>query len=321
MPSIIRPGTLKDILQLQQLAESFPLGNLPEDKNQLTEIIEKSTLSFSKKLPKEQRRFLFVLDFKGKLIGSSQILSYQENHPYFLLHNTKKETVLELSKNPKGRTQIGGLILHSQYRTHPEKFGRQIGLFRFLYMAENPEVFTKTIEVSLTAPLKENNNDNQFWNFMNFPKLPNNYRSALKLYKTKPSLFFSHLPQEKIIHLKKISDTLKHSLQDIHPETLPAYKGLLKLGFKKTSRHHILDGGIFLEINRQKFSILRESKQVILKQGQSTKKDLYLWGRETSEGFLGGGIKGEVRENTFLSDAISPSLENCKVRMMPLYPK
>ena len=320
MPSIIRPGTLRDIPQLQQLAESFPLGNLPEDKNQLTEIIKKSLLSFSKNLPKDQCRFLFVLDFNGKLIGSSQILSYQANHPYFLLYDTKeKETVLQLSKDQKGKTQIGGLILHPQYRTHSEKFGRQIGLFRFLYMTEHPEAFTETIEVSLTAPLEENNS-NPFWRFVNFPKLPKDYTKALKLYKINPPLFFSHLPKEKMIHLKNFPKTLKHSLHNVHPETLPVYKGLLKLGFKKTSRHHILDGGIFLEINRQNFPILRESKQVFLKQGQPTKKELYLWGKDTSEGFSGGSIKGELQGNIFLSNTVSPSLENFKVRVMPLYP-
>ena len=309
--------------QLQQLAGNFPLSSLPDDKNRLEELIERSWLSFKGGLPQEQRRLLFVLEVEGQIIGSSQILSYQEqNHSYFLLCRTEKEeTVLQLSEDKKGRTQLGGLILNPQYRRHPEKWGRQIGLFRFLYMAEYPEAFTETIEVSLTAPLQKKGNESLFWNCMNFSKLPKDYKSALQLYKTKPSLFFSRFPKTLTFPLKNLPEKLRDSLASIHSETLPAYRGLLKLGFKKTSRHHILDGGIFLEAKKRNLSILNQSRQVLLKQGQPTKTEIYLWGRENSKGFSGSSIKGELKGDVLISDNLPSSMENLKIRLIPLYPK
>lgn len=316
MNSIIRQGNRKDIPQLIELAKSFPLCNLPEDKKQLIEVIEKSDLSFKKSINK---RYLFVLELEGKIIGSSQILSYQsENYPYFLLNEKGPFPSLQLVTNKKGQTQLGGLILHTKYRASLKKWGRQIGLFRFLYIAENPELFTEKIEVSLTAPLQENNT---FWNFMNFTNLPKSYSNALSLYKQNPSKFFSLFPKSKNIHLKDLMKECKSSIKKVHPATLPVYKGLLKLGFKKVLRHHVLDGGLFLEGKRSNLPILKQSQKVFLKKGQPEKESFYLWGQETAEGFSGGLIKGEIKEDIFFLKTLPSHFINSEVRVTPFYPK
>ena len=316
---IIRPGTFRDIPQLQRLAKTFPLCSLTEEKTRLWEIVEKSTLSFKKSLPQAQRRYLFVLELEGKVIGSSQILSYQgQNYPYFLLN--EKESFLELVATKTGRTQLGGLILDPRYRSHPERLGRQIGLFRFLYVAENPEIFTEKMEVSLTAPLEDNNTRSEFWSFLNCPDLPKKYPSALQLYKKDPIRFFSSFYRYKLIPLKTLPEKIKKSMTKVHKDTFPVYKGLLKLGFRKTNRYHILDGGVFLEGEQQKLPILKKSRQVVLKKKSSKNKSLFLWGKKTEEGFIGGLLRGELSEETFLSETLPSSLKDSKVRVIPLYP-
>lgn len=319
---IVRSGAFRDIPQLQRLAKTFPLCSLTEEKTRLWEIVEKSTLSFKKSLPIEQRRYLFVLELEGKIIGSSQILSYQgQTYPYFFLNEkNEQESFLELVTTQTGRTQLGGLILEPRYRSHPERLGRQIGLFRFLYIAENPEVFTEKVEVSLTAPLEDNNARSEFWSFLNCPDLPKEYPSALQLYKKDPIQFFSSFYKQKQIPLKTLPEKIKKSLKEVHRDTLPVYKGLLNLGFKKTNRYHILDGGIFLEGERQTLSVLRESRQVILKKKSSKNKNLFLWGKETEEGFIGGLLKGELLKGSFLTHTLPSSLEDSRVRVISLYP-
>lgn len=325
MDSIIRQGELKDIPQLIKLAKSFPLCNLPDNENQLAEIIEKSHLSFKNPMEGKQR-YLFVLEFKGKVIGSSQILSYQEkNYPYFLFHKKGDSSFLQLVTTQKGQTQLGGLIVDTEYRASSKKLGRQIGLFRFLYIAENPEAFTEKIEVSLTAPLKGNNTNSSFWDLMNFSDLPKAYPDALLLYKKNPSQFFSLFPKTKDIPLKDLTEELKISLKTVHPATFPVYKGLLKLGLKKTRRHHVLDGGLFLERERKTLPILKQSRKVFLKKGRPEKEIFYLWGQKTSDGFSGGLISGglitgEVKENTFLLKKLPSVPMDSEVRIMPLYP-
>lgn len=319
MNSIIRQGERKDIPQLVKLAKSFPLCNLPENKTQLAEIIETSNLSFKKSI---SERYLFVLEYKGEIIGSSQILSCQtENYPYFSLHKKGSFPSLQLITNQKGQTQLGGLILHKKYRASSKKWGRQIGLFRFLYIAEHPEVFTKKIEVSLTAALEESNTNSLFWEYMGFPDLPKSYLNALALYKKDPSRFFSLFPKSKTIPLKDLMKKLKLPLEKVHPATLPVYKGLLKLGFKKVSRYHVLDGGLFLEGRKSSLPIIKQSRKVYLKQGQPGKENSYLWGQEAPDGFSGGLVKGEVKGNLLLLKTLPSYLINEKVRIIPFYPK
>lgn len=321
MDSIIRQGERKDIPQLIKLAESFPLCNLPENKTQLAEIIATSGLSFKKSIS-ENQRFLFVLEYRGKIIGSSQILSCQtENYPYFSLNKKGPVPSLQLVTNQKGETQLGGLILHKKYRASSKKWGRQIGLFRFLYIAENPEFFTKKIEVSLTAALEESNTNSIFWDYMDFPDLPKSYLNALALYKKDPSRFFSLFPKSKNIPLKDLMKKLKLPLEKVHPATLPVYTGLLKLGFKKVSRHHVLDGGLFLEGGKNSLPIIKQSRKVYLKKGQPKRENPYLWGQETPDGFSGGLIKGEVKENRLLLKTLPSHLINADVRITPFYPK
>lgn len=321
MYSILRQGELKDLPQLLNLAKSFPLCSLPEDKTRLIDIIEQSLSSFNKKTINGNQRYLFVIEVNGKIIGSSQILSHQkEESPYFFLNEKVTPPLLQLMTTQKNHTQLGGLILNAKYRASVKKWGRQIGLFRFLYIAENPKLFTNTIEVSLTAPLEESNTSSKFWKLMNFSDLPKAYPKALLLYKENPSRFFSLFPKTKSVSLKDSTKEIKNSLKRVHPATFPAYKGFLELGFKKTNRHHVLDGGLFLEGEKKNLPILKQSKKVFLKQSLPEKKDLYLWGQKTSNGFSGGLIAGEIKGTTLLLKTLPSETISSEVRIIPFYP-
>ena len=174
---------------------------MPDNRFKLENKIQISKESFKQNLPKAERNYLFVLEDRKskKVIGSSQILSYFGEHRslcYFL--KTKgKEKFLQLGRIKIGRHQVGGLILHPDYRRSPDNFGLQISAARFLYIKTFSKEFSELIEVSLTAPVHKG--QNYFWRETGSKYLQMNYLSALKIFqKDRLNFFFSFSKKSQI---------------------------------------------------------------------------------------------------------------------------
>ena len=249
MRFLIRSARTEDKEQLQKLAETFPLCSLPKNPSDIQRKIRLSGLSFSGAVPFQERVYLFVLEdrMSGRLAGSGQILARYagERHPYFVLDEGDSSLCLKFVRS--GAVQVGGLVLLPEFRRSPEKLGRQIGAVRFLYMLHEPEIWPKEVEVSLTAPLKDKNRVSPFWSAVGEGALSLDYQTAVELYRKDFSAFLSRIPVKMKIDLKSLPDGAARAVRDIHPETLSLYRGLLKLGFKKTAYRHFLDGGITLK--------------------------------------------------------------------------
>ena len=270
MNYLIRVAELKDIEDLLKLSHAFPLYNLPKNKKLLKEKLELSEHSFQKKQVPFKRNYLFVLeDLKSKkLIGSSQIVSFFNKNYSYCYFLEKNSNSLKLFSRERKRQQLGGLILEKSYRKSQEQLGLQISLARFLYIKQNEEDFSEKIEVSLTGPFQ--NKDNPFWMETGAKYVKKDYLQALELYRKDPDSFLKKFPKDFEIPLKSLSKKAQLTLESVHPETLPAYKGLLKRGFKTKSCYHLLDGGVYLEsqtktlvkqIQTLKLQFLKEDKQ------------------------------------------------------------
>ena len=197
MRFIIRSVDFKDREDLLDLRRQFPLCSLPDSKSELNKKIQTSKGSFNQSLPKEKRNYIFVLEDKKekKVIGSSQILSYfgsSRTLCYFLKEKGEKQ-YLKLSRIKEGLSQIGGLILHKDYRKSPDFLGLQISAVRFLYIKTFPKEFSPVIEVSLTAPFK--GKTNRFWTEIGSKYLKINYYSALKNLQKDRVRFLSLFPE------------------------------------------------------------------------------------------------------------------------------
>lgn len=315
MRFLIRSAKMGDEEQLKKLSEAFHLCNLPKNISEIQTKIQQSERSFSGDIPFRERVFLFVLEEKTtqKLVGSSQILAYYagQEHPYFILD--KKTSSLHLHCAKSGSVQLGGLVLLPEFRRRPDKLGRQIGAIRFLYMLENPPIWPEEIEVSLTAFLKNNNTGSDFWDAVGRKIFSLNYLEVSQLYQKDFSRFLSQIPKNMKVDLKSLPVGAKQAVEDIHPETLSLYHGLLKLGFKKTSHRHFLDGGISLIAKRVNIPFLTQGKKVFIKTGSPTHSRPWLWGQQIEGSFIGGVIEGELKEaegflpKYSLPDEISPS--------------
>ena len=304
MRFLIRSADFKDKNDLLDLARCFPLCSLSDSPSKMAEKIQISKESFNHTLPKEERNHLFVMEDRQekKIIGSSQILSYFKTHQslcYFLEEKRGKPPLLKLKRVKTGLNQIGGLILHPNYRKSRSSLGLQIGAVRFLYIKTFPKEFSPVIEVSLTAPVK--GRKNHFWEETGRKHLKINYSLALKKFQENRPNFLSSFPKNAIIPIHQLSPEAKACMEQVHPQTLPVYKGLLKRGFYKTDRYHVIDGGIYLESHWKNLPFLKQAKLYRLKKEKEIKNSSFLLSQQTEEGFFCAQVKGGIKQQDLLA--------------------
>lgn len=313
MRFLIREVDFKDRKCLSELAHCFPLCSLPDNKFKLENKIQISKESFKQNLPKEERNYLFVLEDRKskKVIGSSQILSYFGKHRslcYFLKTKGGKEGFLKLERIKTGRHQVGGLILHPDYRRSPENLGLQISAARFLYIKTFSKEFSRLIEVSLTAPIHKG--QNYFWEETGSKYLKRKYPSALKIFQKNRLKFFSLFPKNLKINLAQLSPRARDCLELVHLQTLPVYRGLLKRGFCKTKHHHVLDGGIYLEAYGKNISFLKKARRKLIKRDPLAKKTgSFLLSQQTKKGFFCTQTEGEIKKENLFIRNLPPDFE------------
>ena len=314
MRFFIRPADFKDKEDLLALSRLFPLGSLPRQSSQLEEKILISQKSFKQKGPKEKRLYLFVLEDtkQKKIIGSSQILPRFDpaSSLRYSLKQQGGKVYLKLKSNQRGRNQIGGLILHPDFRKSKERLGLQIGLVRFLYIKTFSQEFSPLIEVSLTAPIK--NNSNPFWRETGEKYLKISYQEALDYFRKDRAGFFSLFPKNLKIPLSQLSPSAKSCMKQIHPQTAPVYKGLLKRGFKPTKHYHVLDGGIYLSAYWEKLPFLKQTKEFFLKKSKEIKVSRFFLSQQTEKGFFCAPSPAQIKGSNLLIPYIPKEFEKNK---------
>ena len=294
MRYLIREAQTKDIFDLLNLSRAFPLYNLPNNEKILEQKIEISQKSFQKKLKPEDRNYLFVLEDRKikKVMGSSQILSFSgQNHSHCYLWDKQSDPCLKLIQVKTKRQQLGGLILDKKYRSCPEKLALQIGAGRFLYVKLQIHSFSHFFEVSLTGPFQKK--DNPFWSETGAKYLKQDYLQALEAYRDNYTRFIKNFPKNLKIPLSSLSSSAQFCLNRTHPQTLPAYKALLKRAFYYKRRHHILDGAIYLESKNPVF--LKNTKAFLLKFEKQVQGSSFLIGQNNSKGFVCAKVKAQQR--------------------------
>ena len=335
MRFFLREAGFQDVSGLRELARLFPLCSLPEKPALIEGKIQASRDSFRRKLPKEKRVFLFVLEDRAskKIAGSSQILSSYEkaSHPFFVIETAAGRQAdspaggalsrrgqkrphggrLRLTESAEGRHQLGGLILRPGSRSSPERLGFQLSALRLLYIGAFQEEFSPVLEVSLTAPFEREGGRlrSAFYEEAARPFVNKSYEEAIRLLRLSDRRFFSHFPKRLEIPLNSLSPKARKALSAAHGETASAFRGLLKMGFKETLRRHCLDGGIYLEARVSEIPLLQKVRQASFQKPEEgfweepahLSARPCLWGQPKSlaGGFAGGIAEGVLRGGVF----------------------
>lgn len=315
MAFILRSVEERDIRDLQVLSSQFTMINLPNDIKALEKKIQQSQDSFAGKIKdKSEGLYLFVVEDleTERVVGTSLIIpkhgTQEEPHYYFKV--SKKEhfssdlgigfvhQVLKLEEETNGPTEIGGLLVDSEYRRAPEKIGKQISLVRFLYMAMEPESFEKKLLCELSPPQMAQGKS-EFWEAMGrrFTGLP--YKEADKLSHKYKEFIQSLFPKTEI-YTCILSSAARFVLGRVGDETRPAQHLLESLGFKYLNEVDPFDGG-------PHFGTLTEEVPLI-KNALSAEVS-----SESQADFKNFGLVGLKRDSKFLAKQTAYHLSGGKI--------
>lgn len=254
----IRAATRDDHEGLYRLAEHLDSVNLPHDAQEIAEILSASERSFSGEIadPKK-RQFVFVLwDLEEqRAVGTSMIIAQlgSRDAPYIFFDVRKEERysatldkhfvhqVLSIGYSYHGPTEIGGLVVHPDYRRAPERLGMVISYVRFLFIAINREMFQNRVLAELMPPL-EPDGTSLLWEAVGRRFTGLSYREADRLSK-KNKEFIRGLFPSGDIYASLLAPEAQAVIGEVGRETRGVAKMLSRIGFRYWNRVDPFDGG------------------------------------------------------------------------------
>jgi arginine N-succinyltransferase len=255
---ILRSVKLEDLDDLYELSQLYLFINLPADKDLITKKIQSSIKSFKqadKDLSKDH--YVFVLEdlTRNKVIGCSMIHAQHgtQEEPHFYLkvsqENKFSSTIntgfihgtLKLGHDCDGPSEIGGLILHPNYRKNEFKLGKQLSFIRFLYMGLNPERFKTEIHSELMPPFDKDGRS-PLWEAIGRRFMNMEYHDADVLSRTNKEFILSLFPSDTIYETL-LPVEARNAIGKVGEDTQPVKRMLEKIGFKYSNEVDPFDGG------------------------------------------------------------------------------
>lgn len=334
---IIRLAMPQDIPNLLELSKLGNFLNLPRHESKLELMIIKSINSFqSPSMDLAKNTYFFVIeDTKEKRVMATSVIHAQHgtvDSPHFYLkvgqekkysQTMNKEFVhqtLRLGIDTNGPTEIGGLVVHPDYRGHQEKLGKQISFVRFLYMAINPTQFKQKIHSELMPPFDENGSS-PLWEAVGKRFFEMSYHEADKLSQKNKEFILTLFPKQNIYTLLLPSDA-QESIGKVGPETAPVKKMLESIGFRYSGEVDPFDGGPHYRAKVKEISLIHnqiDAPYEFTNQEEGLRD--YLIQTHTEYEFSAVKVKAKFENNIFKikSDVKDLLEENKNVRAIPLF--
>src|SRR4051812_36925009 len=270
---VVRPVTSADLDQLEALAALTGVGltTLPKDRDYLAKRIrlsERAMQSIPDKPGGES--YLFVMEDLSThmLIGACGVISkvggFEPFYSYAiessLFHsdviNVNKEVpILILREEHDGPAEIGTLFLHPSYRHGGN--GRLLQLVRFLFIAEHPGAFERTV-VSEMRGVSDDNGVSPFWNAIGLHFFDIDFRRADYLSIVNKRFIADLMPGHPI-YIPLLPTDAQDVIAKPHPQSLPAMTNLQREGFVFANQVDIFDAGPVLSCEREQIRTVRES--------------------------------------------------------------
>ena len=256
---LIRSATSDDLKSVQRLAAVLNTVNLPNDPKALETLIDLSERSFSGKVPPLEREYLFVMEHKKKIIGTSQIIAQhgtrEAPHIYFDVLDEERYSqtidkhfrhkVLRIGFDYEGPTEIGGLVLDPDYRGAPGKLGKQLSYVRFVFMAIHRDEFRDRVLAELLPPLGKDGKS-PLWEALGRRFTDMDYLEADRTSKTNKE-FIQNLFPSGMIYASLLDEAAQDVLGKVGPQTEGVKKMLMQVGFQPLGRIDPFDGGPHFE--------------------------------------------------------------------------
>lgn len=273
----IRGATLGDEEQILAIARHLNTVNLPHDREGVQQILELSQKSFSGAIKDSKRRqYVFVLVdvLKDAIIGTSMIFGQlgRRDAPYIYLDVIDEErysetldkhfkhTTLSIGYSYNGPTEIGGLILHPDYRRVPERLGTFLSYVRFLFLKMHREWFRDEILAELLPPL-EKDGTSHLWDALGRHFMEMSYEEADKLSRRNKE-FIRGLFPEGTIYASLLPKQAQEVIGKVGGQTRGVEKLLRRIGFRYAERVDPFDGGPHFTAMTDEISLVQSTQHL-----------------------------------------------------------
>jgi arginine N-succinyltransferase len=271
---------------LLEVAHHLNTVNLPDDREEIRGIIDHAQKSFSEQLKDPKKRdYVFVLVdcAKSRVVGTSMVIAQlgRRDAPYIYvdiideerysgtLDKHFKHTVLKIGYSYNGPTEIGGLVLHPDYRRVPEKLGLLLSYVRFLYIKMHRELFRDEVLAELLPPL-EPDGTSHLWDSLGRKFTDMTYAEADRLSK-KNKEFIKALFPEGPIYATLLPEKAQEVIGKVGAQTRGVEKMLRRIGFRYAERVDPFDGGPHFTCPTDEISLVQRTAKVTITVGKPGK--------------------------------------------------
>ena len=275
---------------IYDLARYLNTLNLPPERAFIHELLERSLASFDGLEDFNQdRRFVFVLeDPDGKVIGTSMIHAqhgtFDQPHVFFTVtteerhgllgpipddegeerfeHVHMEHTMLYLSQTYKGPSELGGLVMHPDWRGHPERLGRLLSLGRFVFIAAFRSWIRDRLLAELLPPLYEGpggSTMSPLWDALGRRFTGLSYTEADRLSRINKSFIWDLFPRMPV-QASLLPESVQKIIGTVGPNTVGALQLLESVGFRYTGRVDPFDGGPHVEAETDSVTLVRDAR-------------------------------------------------------------
>ena len=277
---LIRPVIAADLDQLEALAALTGVGltTLPQNRQYLANRIRHSQRAIES-IPDKPggESYLFVMEDLAtrKIIGTSGIVSkvggFEPFYSYAIektrFHSdvisvNKEVPLLKLHEQHDGPAEIGTLFLHPDFRHGGN--GRLLQLVRFLFMAEHPDAFEKTV-VSEMRGMSDEQGHSPFWDAIGRHFFDIDFRRADYLSIVNKRFIADLMPRHPI-YIPLLPAEAQQVIGVPHEQSKAAVKNLEAEGFRFANQVDIFDAGPVYSCEREKIRTIRESRCGVVKE-------------------------------------------------------
>lgn len=280
---LLRNAKDSDLEAIHALAKEsgFGLTTLPKDRTLLAQRLEHATTSWQhiRHTPGHEY-YLFVLENSttGEIVGTSAIEAQTGGESPFYSYklskriktlsgrsaeNQHEDELLNLVNDHQGHTELCTLYLKPLYQK--EQCGAFLSRARFLFMAQYPERFSKTVIAEMRGITTPGGNS-PFWDALGYHFFHLSFLEADQLTLSTDKQFIADFMPEYPIYVKLLAPEAQAVIGKPHPSTVPAMKLLQKEGFYYNDYIDIFDAGPVLESPLSNIKTYQSTQTFILQE-------------------------------------------------------
>src|SRR5215469_5018512 len=255
---LIRPAGQQDHRRILRLARALNSTTLPTDSDELAAALDRSMKSFAGKIRQRANTvYIFCAEdlSNQRIVAASMIIGKHGTpaspHYYFEMDTDERfskslqrmfrHPFLRLRYSMDGPSEIGGLIVDTASRRHPERIGRQISWVRFLFIAKHRKRFEERLIAEMLPPATPDGG-NRFWDYYGGPVTGLSYREADQL-SARDKEFIRALFPDSPLYTFLLPQEVVQSIGQVAEDTRGAVRLLEQAGMKFLRQIDPFDAG------------------------------------------------------------------------------